>query len=69
LHGQREDSCGGIGTFDEVNFCPPIYPVRHIYSMKREGASEGIGFFVVVVVLVFAVVGTKTEKTVEVSIS
>jgi hypothetical protein len=28
-------------TPDEVNFCPPIYPVRHIFSKKREGASEG----------------------------
>jgi hypothetical protein len=31
-----------MGTFDEADFSPPLYPVRHIYSMKREGASEGI---------------------------
>jgi hypothetical protein len=30
-----------MGTPDEVDFCPPIYPVRHIFSMKGEGASEG----------------------------
>jgi hypothetical protein len=24
------------GTFDKVDFCFPIYPVRHIYSTKRE---------------------------------
>jgi hypothetical protein len=30
-----------MGTPDEVNVCPPIYPVKHIFSMKKEGASEG----------------------------
>jgi hypothetical protein len=30
-----------MGTPDEVDFCPPIYPVRHIFSVKREGVSEG----------------------------
>jgi hypothetical protein len=29
-----------MGTPDEVDFCPPIYPVRHIFFMKREGALE-----------------------------
>jgi hypothetical protein len=29
-----------MGTFDEADFCFPIYPVRHIYFMRREGASE-----------------------------
>jgi hypothetical protein len=33
-----------MGTFEEVDFCPLIYPVRHMYFMKREGASEGIFF-------------------------
>jgi hypothetical protein len=28
-------------TPDEADFCPLIYPVRHIFSMKRVGASEG----------------------------
>jgi hypothetical protein len=28
-------------TPDEVDVFPSIYPVRHIFSMKREGASEG----------------------------
>jgi hypothetical protein len=31
-----------MGTFDEADFCPSIYPMRHICFMKREGASEGI---------------------------
>jgi hypothetical protein len=30
-----------MGTPDEVDFCPAIDPVRHIFSMKREGTSEG----------------------------
>jgi hypothetical protein len=25
-----------MGTPDEEDFCPPIYPVRHILSMRRE---------------------------------
>jgi hypothetical protein len=29
-----------MGTSDEVDFCPPIYPVRHIcFFMKRESQS------------------------------
>jgi hypothetical protein len=36
------------GTFDEADFCPLIYPVRHIYSMKREGASKGIVLLLVI---------------------
>jgi hypothetical protein len=35
-----------IGTLDEVDFCAPVYPVRHIFSIKREGASEGIYLFI-----------------------
>jgi hypothetical protein len=31
-------------TLDEVDFFPPIYPVKHIFFMKREGASEGTVF-------------------------
>jgi hypothetical protein len=34
-----------IGTPDEVDFCPPIYPVRCIYFLWEEGASESIFFF------------------------
>jgi hypothetical protein len=30
------------GTFDETDFCPPTYSMRHIYFMKREGAYESI---------------------------
>jgi hypothetical protein len=30
-----------MGTPDEVDFCPPIYPVRHIFSMKGEGVAGG----------------------------
>jgi hypothetical protein len=30
-----------MGTPDEVDFDLPKYPVRHIFAMKREGASEG----------------------------
>jgi hypothetical protein len=37
------------GTFDEADFCPPIYTMRHIYSMKREGASEGIVLLPVII--------------------
>jgi hypothetical protein len=37
-----------IGTLAEVDFCPPIYPVGHIFSMKREGAYEVIVFVVAV---------------------
>jgi hypothetical protein len=29
-----------MGIPDEVDFCHPIYPVRHVFSMKREGVSE-----------------------------
>jgi hypothetical protein len=39
-----------MGTLDEVDFCPYIYPVRNIFFIKREGASESI--FLVVVVAV-----------------
>jgi hypothetical protein len=35
-------------TFDEAAFCPPIYSVRHIYSIKRKGATEGIVLFLMV---------------------
>jgi hypothetical protein len=37
-----------MGTSDKADFCPPIYPVRHIYSMKREGSSEGIILLLVI---------------------
>jgi hypothetical protein len=37
-----------MGTFDEVDFCPPIYPVSHTCSMKREGMFECSVFFSVV---------------------
>jgi hypothetical protein len=33
-----------MGTPDEIDFCPPVYPVRHIFSMKIEGVSEGFCF-------------------------
>jgi hypothetical protein len=36
------------GTFDEAEFCPPIYPMRHIYSMKREGATDGTALLLLV---------------------
>jgi hypothetical protein len=29
-----------MGTPDEVDFCPPINPVRHIFAMKREGGLK-----------------------------
>jgi hypothetical protein len=29
-----------MGTPDEVDFYLPISPMRHIFSVKREGASE-----------------------------
>jgi hypothetical protein len=47
LHDQR-----GTETLDEVHFCSPIDPVRHVFLMKRVEASEGIVFVVVVVVIV-----------------
>jgi hypothetical protein len=34
-----------MGTFVEADFCLLRYLMRHIYSMKREGASEGFFFF------------------------
>jgi hypothetical protein len=37
-----------MGTFDEADFCPLIYPVRHIYPTKREGSSEGIILLLVI---------------------
>jgi hypothetical protein len=33
-----------MGTLDEVDICPLIYLVRHIFFMKMEGAFEGIVF-------------------------
>jgi hypothetical protein len=37
-----------MGTFDEADFCPTMSPMRHIYSMKREGASEDIVLLLVI---------------------
>jgi hypothetical protein len=34
-----------IGTPDEVDFCPPQYPLKHIYIfIRREEASKNIVF-------------------------
>jgi hypothetical protein len=33
------------GTPNEVDFCPLMYPVRHIYFLGKEEVSEGIVFF------------------------
>jgi hypothetical protein len=33
-----------MGTPDEVDFCPPIYSVRHICFLGKEGERASGGF-------------------------
>jgi hypothetical protein len=53
------------GTPDEVDFCPPICLVRHIYFLwKKRECLKALVFWRGY----FAVIRTKTEKTITISI-